>query len=130
MNNMDNSTEIKANANGGLQHHRPYRCQAIPPRALMAVGHVRYVGHDELGYDDENYKKIDKLDHIGRALSHIYSYLAGDTSNEHLSHSACRILMALELDEIEKEDDKADRDKAIREYDAHFPFGRMEDRQK
>lgn len=115
MEKMDNSTEIKANANGGLQHHRPYRCQAIPPRALMAVGHVRYVGHDELGYDDENYKKIDKLDHIGRALSHIYSYLAGDTSNEHLSHAACRILMALELDEIEKEDDKADREKAIRE---------------
>lgn len=115
MNSMDNSTEIRANENGGLQHHRPYRCQAIPPRALMAVGHVRYVGHDELGYDDENYKKIDKLDHIGRALSHIYSYLAGDTSNEHLSHAACRILMALELDEIEKENDQADREKAIRE---------------
>lgn len=94
-------TRMTVNENGGKQHFRPYRMQAIPPKAIMAVGKVRYEGHDIHGYEDDNYKSIPLEDHLGRALSHIFSYLDGDTSNDHLSHAACRLLMALEL-ELEK----------------------------
>jgi len=98
MDGMDYGAVIGTNESGGKQHVRPYRMQAIPPKAIMEVGKVRYKGYNELGYDDDNYKLIDIREHIGRALSHLFAYLAGDESNDHLSHAACRTLMALEKD--------------------------------
>ena len=95
---LGNDAPPSVNAQGGKQHHRPYRMQAIPPKAILEVDKVRYIGFNELGYEDENYKLISKDDHIGRALTHLFAYLVGDDSNDHLSHAACRILFALELD--------------------------------
>ena len=105
MTDLDNNTAPTVNEKGGKQHHRPYRMQAIPPKAILEVGKVRYIGHEQLGYEDDNYKKIDKEDHIGRALTHLFAYLSGDRSNEHLSHAACRILFALEMDIEDQEYD-------------------------
>lgn len=103
MNGLSDNEEIKANASGGKQHERPYRCQALPPKAVLEVGKVRYIGHEVHGYEDDNYKKIELTDHLGRALTHIFAYLAGDKQNSHLSHAACRLLFALELELDQKE---------------------------
>lgn len=103
MESLGNDVEIKANSAGGKQHYRPYRCQALPPKALLEVGKVRYIGFNQLGYEDDNYKNIELTEHLGRALTHIFAYLAGDKQNNHLSHAACRLLFALEM-ELEKED--------------------------
>ena len=100
---LSNDAPPSVNEQGGKQHHRPYRMQAIPPKAILEVGRVRYIGYNDLGYDDENYKLIAKEEHIGRALTHLFAYLAGDDSNDHLSHAACRILFALEIEIENKE---------------------------
>jgi len=98
LNDLSNNAPPSVNEQGGKQHKRPYRMQAIPPKAIMEVGKVRFIGHEELGYEDDNYKKIPKEDHVGRALLHLFAWLAGDNSNDHLSHAACRVLFALEMD--------------------------------
>lgn len=100
---LGNDAPPSVNEQGGKQHHRPYRMQAIPPRAILEVGKVRYIGYNDLGYEDDNYKLISKEEHIGRALTHLFAYLSGDDSNEHLSHAACRVLFALEMEVESKE---------------------------
>ena len=107
MHNLDDKTNMTTNQMGGKQHFRPYRCQAIPPRAAMEIGKVRYIGFNEHGYADENYKLIPLSEHLGRALTHIFAYLAGDKTNDHLSHAACRLMFALEL-ELEDKEMRAD----------------------
>lgn len=97
MGDLDQNQPIVANETGGKQHFRPYRMQAIPPKAIMEVGKVRWEAVNVHGYDDDNYKDIPCDEHLGRALTHIYAYLSGDRSNDHLSHASCRLLMALEL---------------------------------
>lgn len=104
---LGNDAPPSVNEQGGKQHHRPYRMQAIPPKAILEVGKVRHIGFTELGYDDDNYKLISKEEHVGRALTHIFAWLAGDKSNDHLSHGCTRLLFALEmeLEELEETDD-------------------------
>lgn len=94
---LSSDQPITENERGGRQHFRPYRMQAIPPKAIMEVGKVRWEAVNKHGYDDDNYKNIPCKEHLGRALTHIFAYLDGDKSNDHLSHAACRTLMALEL---------------------------------
>ena len=47
MNYMSKDREISENENGGKEHFRPYRAQAIPPKALLEVAHVRHIAHEE-----------------------------------------------------------------------------------
>ena len=50
-----------------------------------------------------NYTKIPADEHINHAIQHLYAYLAGDTSDDHLGHALVRTMFAFETDRLEKE---------------------------
>lgn len=85
---------IIENEQGGKQSAVPYRMDLVPPKALLAVAHTLHDGAEKYGVD--NWRKIGRHDHLNHALTHIYALLAGDTSDDHLLHAACRVMFAIE----------------------------------
>lgn len=88
--------ETVENENGGRQSKLNARFDLIPPQPLFQVAVVLAEG--AVKYGEDNWKLIPTNDHISHALAHLFAYLAGDTSDSHLSHAACRVLFAAHTD--------------------------------
>lgn len=84
------------NAAGGKQSHSPYRADLLPPLATLEVARVLREGAAK--YGEDNWRKIEAKSLLNHALVHCLAWLAGDRSDDHLSHAACRLLMALDLE--------------------------------
>lgn len=86
--------ETITNAAGAKQSATTRRLDLVPPLAILAVGEVLHHGAKKYGAD--NWRGIPVAEHLNHLLIHTYAYLAGDQSDDHLSHVACRALMAME----------------------------------
>lgn len=90
--------ETATNERGGMQSHVPVRFDLIDGKAMFAMAAVLHEGAEK--YAPGNWRLIGTRDHLNHALMHIYAYLSGDRTDEHLSHALCRITFAnaVELD--------------------------------
>ena len=84
----------------GLQSPTFYRFDLMDPMAMFALGKVLYEGAEKYGTD--NWRHIPTNNHINKALIHIYAYLAGDTTDEHLEHAFTRLMMAIAVKHSER----------------------------
>lgn len=82
------------NEHGGKQSASPYRCELLPPHALLAVAKVLKGGAERYGAN--NWHAITAAENVNHALAHLFAYTAGDASDSHLEHAATRILFALD----------------------------------
>ena len=83
------------NERGGKHSLVPYRCDLLPPLAVLEIAAVLHRGASSHG--EENWRKVSVRDHLNHAMTHVLAHFAGDASDGHLSHAACRLLFALEL---------------------------------
>lgn len=71
-----------------LQH----RFDLIDAPALFEMTGVLYTGAKK--YGDDSWRRIPVQDHLNHLLAHVYAYLAGDRSDDHLSNVMCRAMFA------------------------------------
>ena len=71
-----------------------FRSDLLPAAAIASVAKV--LEHGAKKYAKDNWRKIPQIDHANHAMAHLFAFFAGDQQDDHLSHAATRLLMALE----------------------------------
>jgi hypothetical protein len=92
--NVGPDAPIVTNAIGGKQSKVDYRFDLLPAKATFAVAGV--LDHGAKKYEPWNWLKIEAEEHVNHALIHMFAWLEGDEQDDHMSHAACRVMMALE----------------------------------
>lgn len=94
---------VVTNAAGGKQSRSPVALDVVP-EALLRVGAVFF--HGEEKYEtapqlvgDENWRKITAREHVRHSINHLFAWLKGDFTDDHLEHATCRLLMAIEREQ-------------------------------
>jgi len=87
---------IVVNEKGGKQSDSPYAFHMITVSSILAAAEVCAYGAKKYGetIGDRNYTKIPTEEHINHAITHMYAYLAGDRTDDHLGHAIVRSMFA------------------------------------
>jgi len=80
------------NEHGGKQSAVLYAFDTLDSKAMFAMCKVMKEGRDKYG-SDENWRKIPAKEHWNHMVIHAFAWLAGDKSDDHLSHIMCRAMM-------------------------------------
>lgn len=92
---------VVENEQGGKQSSSPYGFELLPTSSVFAAAMVARQGADKYGetLNNRNYTKIPCESHLNHAIAHIYAYLAGDKSDDHLAHAIVRLMFAYDTKE-------------------------------
>lgn len=90
---LDPNTPVVVNEFGGKQSESPYRFDLIDPLSIFRLAQV--LGYGAKKYAAWNWLKVPPMDSVNHAIQHLYAYLAGDTSDDHLGHAFTRIHFVL-----------------------------------
>jgi hypothetical protein len=71
----------------------PARLELIPLDVLHEIALVLTSGAER--YGDDNWKLIEPRDHVNHAINHLFLWLDGDRTENHLGNAACRCLFAV-----------------------------------
>lgn len=85
--------------NGAKQSGSPYRCDLLPAKASLHIAEILKYGAEK--YGDNNWRGLTVSDHVNHAMTHLFAFQAGDITDDHLGHAACRMLMALDTNILE-----------------------------
>lgn len=84
---------VITNEHGGSQSQANVRFDLIDAKAMFEMAKV--LDHGAKKYGANNWRLIAVEDHLNHLLMHAYAYLAGDRTDDHLSHALCRATFAL-----------------------------------
>lgn len=93
---VDPDAPVVVNEQGGKQSDSPYAFHMIPVSSILAAAEVCAYGAKKYGetIGNRNYTKIPAAEHINHAIAHMYAYLAGDRTDDHLGHAIVRAMFA------------------------------------
>lgn len=74
------------------QSELEHRFDLVDPAAMFAMTQILY--HGAKKYGEENWRLIPVESHLNHLLAHVYGYLSGDRSTEHLANIMCRAMFA------------------------------------
>jgi hypothetical protein len=80
------------NEHGGKQSKVDARFDLIDGHSIFAMASVLHEGAEKYGAN--NWRLISVEDHLNHLIMHAYAFLAGDRSDDHLSHIMCRAMFA------------------------------------
>lgn len=66
---------------------------------LVEIGKVLQYGASK--YEANNWRLIPEEEHINHALIHYYAHIVGDTQDDHVEHTLCRLMMAYATEKSE-----------------------------
>jgi hypothetical protein len=82
---------------GAQRSNLDLRYDLLPPSGLARAAATMARGAER--YGEGNWQKgIPVRDCLNHALAHIFKYLEGDQSEDHLAHAACNLLMSCDLE--------------------------------
>ena len=84
---------VTVSETGAAQSDIPVRFDLIDAKAMFEMAKV--LDHGAKKYGPNNWRGIPVEEHLNHLLMHTFAYLAGDETDDHLSHILCRATFAV-----------------------------------
>lgn len=97
---IQHSNEMVTGPNGERNHRLDYAFHKLDPHALYVLAGVVFHGAQDHGEDSWRNDTVES--HVNHAIAHMYAWLGGDKSEDHLGHAFCRAMFAVALDGAEE----------------------------